>query len=1074
MNINSKEFILPSIPQLHPLSSSYTSFWREQKRRCIEGYWVGGYYMPPALYFYINFATIRLNKKPYSPKSWGRPHLRDIDWDFFRHYTEARGFSGFLLDDVYSSNRILLDSSVTDEFLLKFYPNTISSTGSRKLYIPAREALAKQYPASLGAPLFENPFQNFMMMGGRNFGKDIHADELLHYADGTARPIKDVQIGDQIYDHLSKLVTVKNIFHFDDQQQVTLYLDDGRKIKCGLGHKWYVRERKGHSKVEDVVKTTQDILTNFRKGVRKDVNYWIPLAKAVPYSEKQLPLDPYLLGVLLGDGGLTQRVGLTTADPEMLSYLKTPDKIAPSKGKYQYYLNGGHTLEALKQLGLHPIKSSDKFIPPEYFISSIEQRKDLLKGLLDTDGHITRAGNIEYSSKSKQLADGVVRICRSLGIYTTEGREKNNHYRVYIRSAEPLFKLKRKYERCKVYRFPVRHTHVAIKHIEYGEVEPSVCIEVDSKESLFLAGDFIPTHNSYSVGAGIIPHTFLFDGATSYSLDQPSPVELIVGAHSSDKSADLLKKSKDSMEMLPGKLTISSRTYPSPFSKRIQGSWDVNREIVATYKKRTQGGWENAGSKSSIKHRSFNSNPFAAQGTRPMLLVLEEIGMFANLKEVYLHTVDALRNGLTKTGMLLMLGTGGDMDRGTIDAAEMFYSPEKYDILPFKDEWENGKDIGYFVPAYLSLPEFKDDNGVTDIPAAKQALLNNRDKLRKGKGGSEALNQEIQYKPLVPSEMFLARRAHIFPSAEIQRRLSEVISQDLYYKAEKKVDLFFDPISPYNGVSYKIDHSLTPITSFPHTDPNVEGAVVIYELPHLQDGAVPPGAYIIGCDPFKEDDPTSSSFSLASIYVMKTSKYYSTIGHDEIVASYLGRPYMGKNAVNEVLYKLSLFYGNAKIYFENSVGNVKDYFEKIRRLDLLAAQPVTIFNKKASHRTAPSVIYGYPISNDKVKWEAIQYLRSWLLEVRDEETNTRNLDHILDPGLLQELLSFRMGSSEFDRVMSLVACSIGLEELHNLNKRSLEHEVQTLPLQKEFNDFIVNNKRLFNPINNVSTPTPTF
>jgi hypothetical protein len=92
----------------------------------------------------------------------------------------------------------------------------------------------------------------------------------------------------------------------------------------------------------------------------------------------------------------------------------------------------------------------------------------------------------------------------------------------------------------------------------------------------------------------------------------------------------------------------------------------------------------------------------------------------------------------------------------------------------------------------------------------------------------------------------------------------------------------------------------------------------------------------------------------------------------------------------KIFNKLSLFYGNAKIYFENNVGNVKDYFDKIRRLDLLARQPVTIFNKRASYDTGPQIIYGYPLSNDKVKWEALQYVRSFLLEERgDRQTKFR-------------------------------------------------------------------------------------
>lgn len=139
---------------------------------------------------------------------------------------------------------------------------------------------------------------------------------------------------------------------------------------------------------------------------------------------------------------------------------------------------------------------------------------------------------------------------------------------------------------------------------------------------------------------------------------------------------------------------------------------------------------------------------------------------------------------------------------------------------------------------------------------------------------------------------------------------------------------------------------------------------------------VPQGAYIIGCDAFKDNSDGGSSF--AAIYVMKSNKYPSVVGYDEIVATYVGRPYMGMSEVCEILYKLSMFYGNATIYFENTAGNIKGYFEKIRRLDLLATQPTSVLSRKASHNASPgsNVVYGYPMSNDKIKWEALQYVRT--------------------------------------------------------------------------------------------------
>ena len=371
------------------------------------------------------------------------------------------------------------------------------------------------------------------------------------------------------------------------------------------------------------------------------------------------------------------------------------------------------------------------------------------------------------------------------------------------------------------------------------------------------------------------------------------------------------------------------------------------------------------GSRSVIKHRSFNENPFAAQGTRPDLLVIEEAGMAPELKDIYVHTVDTLRRGLTKTGTLFLLGTGGDMAKGTLPASEMFYEPEKYDFLAFDDIYENRGKICYFVPAYYSLDEFRDHNGYVDKEKATKKLVDTRKRKGGAAGSSEALDMEMQYRPLVPSEMFLAKTANIFPFAELRRRLSEVQTSNEYEKLEKKVDLYFDPSSSYNGVSYDLNPKLQAISHFPYDGENREGAVVIYEFPKLIDGKVPQDAYIIGCDPFKDDSPEGPS--LASIYVMKTPRHFSSVGHDEIVASYVGRPYMGKIIVNEILHKLSLFYGNAKIYFENAVGNVKDYFEKVTRLDLLATQPTTLFNKKASYNTSPTLIYGYPMPNQRVK-----------------------------------------------------------------------------------------------------------
>ena len=568
---------------------------------------------------------------------------------------------------------------------------------------------------------------------------------------------------------------------------------------------------------------------------------------------------------------------------------------------------------------------------------------------------------------------------------------------------------------------------------------------------------------SYMVGAGLIPHEFLFSGATRYTeeiIKSPDVIEILVGSADSSKSRDILNKTQDCLDFLPGKAEVGGRQYPAPFYKRTSGSWAVNSEVVAAYKKKLDGGWDKTGSKSRIMHKSFNSNPFAAQGTRPNLLVVEECGLVPELKEIYQHTRDNLRDSsMRQTGILMMLGTSGDMEKGSLPASEMFYETNKYDILPMEDVYEHRGQIGFFIPGYLAIDAYKDENGISRIKEATQLIEAERDKYK----GTDALTRIIQYRPLLPSEMFLTKSATIFPSPELRNRLSYVLTHDLYSYAEKKVELYFDPqAKDSNGVGFKVNPTLKSIHKFPYDDIDREGCVVIYEFPKTIDDRVPEGAYIIGCDPYKDDSQTGGS--LASIYVMKTNKHFATVGHNEIVASFIGRPYNGKREVNEILHRLSLFYGNAKIYFENNVGNVKDYFEQVRRLDLLATQPLTVFNKKATAASTQNFVYGYPMSNDKIKWEALQYLRSWLLEIRETKedgTTVRNLDMICDIGLLQELLAFNLDGN-FDRVMSLIGCIIGLEETTNMSKRRQQSEAALSPLRQQFKDLIVNNKSLFN------------
>lgn len=134
--------------------------------------------MPPALYYYVNFHTIKRNKSLFNHvKSYARPLLRDIEWEFFYNYTEARGFSGFAGDEWFSCNRVLLKDVPTD-YLKQVFPDTIDPDGNKKTYVPARKYLRQEHKKP-SPPLYRNDMKNFMMLGSRGFGKSFSVSGLI-------------------------------------------------------------------------------------------------------------------------------------------------------------------------------------------------------------------------------------------------------------------------------------------------------------------------------------------------------------------------------------------------------------------------------------------------------------------------------------------------------------------------------------------------------------------------------------------------------------------------------------------------------------------------------------------------------------------------------------------------------------------------------------------------------------------------------------------------------------------------------------------------------------------------------
>jgi hypothetical protein len=175
--IDNNNFLLTEIPKFHAISQQYDrmAFWKENKRRCIEGYWFGGKWMPGTLYYYCNFHTIRFEEEGAASRRIGRPWLRDIEWEKAYVYEEALGFSGFSLDTVYTCDRRF---GPEREKSLKFGWVTEDELKTR-IYISARDYLRKIHPTNMGKPLYKNQSKNVIDLEARGGGKSFWSSALI-------------------------------------------------------------------------------------------------------------------------------------------------------------------------------------------------------------------------------------------------------------------------------------------------------------------------------------------------------------------------------------------------------------------------------------------------------------------------------------------------------------------------------------------------------------------------------------------------------------------------------------------------------------------------------------------------------------------------------------------------------------------------------------------------------------------------------------------------------------------------------------------------------------------------------
>ena len=341
----------------------------------------------------------------------------------------------------------------------------------------------------------------------------------------------EVRVGTEVIGEDGKPHKVLGVFPQGKKPVYELTFSDGTKCRCSDEHLWTVKikDRKKWETValRDII-DANDLTRKFKSRGKfyNKHNYKIPIASPIQFnSHYDVPIDPWLLGVLIGDGGLTNNtIRFSNSEIDIVSRVELIVNNYNCKMKhivnYDYNIVGNgvrknELLANLRLMGLINKRAENKFIPDIYKYGSIDIRLGLLQGLIDTDGYVNNS-QINYYTSSKTLADDVMFLVQSLGgtcscnkhkaFYTYKGEKKQglDNYELYIKLPSNLIPFTSKKHSVK---FNInRNTDVYryIHNIEFIGEEECQCIYIDSVNHLYITDNMIVTHNTIVAVAAML------------------------------------------------------------------------------------------------------------------------------------------------------------------------------------------------------------------------------------------------------------------------------------------------------------------------------------------------------------------------------------------------------------------------------------------------------------------------------------------------------------------------------------------------------------------------------------------
>ena len=423
------------------------------------------------------------------------------------------------------------------------------------------------------------------------------------------------------------------------------------------------------------------------------------------------------------------------------------------------------------------------------------------------------------------------------------------------------------------------------------------------------------------------------------------------------------------------------------------------------------------GTQNSVLGVSSKDDESKLRGKRAAFIGIEEFGTFPRLIDLYNVMLPSVQEGDYVFGLMYLQGTAGDNESDFAGAQEIMYNPMGYNMYALPNVYDkNNQGKRYFVfffPGYINRKGCYNRDGVSDVVQALIEILMNRYRVKYNSTDPNTVIKTIAEVPITPAEAIVKTGVNMFPVTDLTERLGQLDANLREYDDVYVGDL---TISSSKEVEFK-PTSDQPIREFPHKDNKIEGAIEIYKLPEKdKSGRIFDNRYILGCDPY--DDDESNTMSLGSVYVLD-------LWTDKIVAEYTGRPLFADDFY-EICRKMCLFY-NGRMNYENNKKGLFAYFSKMNCLYLLTdvldflkdkdMVKGSSYGNKAKGTNATAAINAY----------ARNLLRSWLLrpvpviqtiDGEDQEVMVPNLYTLRSRALIKELILYN-SEGNFDRISSM-------------------------------------------------------